>query len=196
MNKTLEYYDKNAESFTSSTQKLTFSGIQDRFLAKLNSDACILDFGCGTGRDTKYFLDHGYQTEATDGSEAMVKAASALTGINVRKMLFSELSEKERYDGIWACSSILHCSRKELPDILKRMQVALKNNGVIYTSFKYGNFEGERNGRYFTDFTEDSFNELLYQVKGLKCEDMWISSDIRPGRQNEKWLNVILRNYE
>lgn len=36
---------------------------------------------------------------------------------------------------------------------IKKMAAALKDNRVVYTSFKHGSFEGERNGRYFTDFT-------------------------------------------
>ncbi|MBO3282402.1 class I SAM-dependent methyltransferase, partial [Intestinimonas butyriciproducens] len=75
------------------------------------------DFGCGSGRDTKYFLNRGFQTEATDGSAELVKIASEYTGIQVKQMLFQELDENNIYDGIWACSSILHLTRGELTDV-------------------------------------------------------------------------------
>ena len=81
----------------------------------------------------------------------------------------------------------------DLADVMKKMQIALKANGIIYTSFKYGTFAGERNGRYFTDMTEDTFAILLQQVDGLAMEELWITSDVRPGREDEKWLNLILR---
>ena len=64
---------------------------------------------------------------------------------------------------------------------------------LIYTSFKYSNFEGERNGRYFTDFTEVAFKEFLAGISELTIEDYWITGDVRPGRGEEKWLNLILR---
>ena len=80
--------------------------------------------------------------------------ATDYTGIQVKQMLFEELNDRNQYDGIWACAFILHLSREELPDILHKMHQALKRNGIIYTSFKYGTFEGEKNGRYFTYFTE------------------------------------------
>ena len=70
---------------------------------------------------------------------------------------------------------------------------ALKENGVIYTSFKYGNFEGERNGRYFTDFREDTFQEFIKEIPELTVEEQQITFDVRPGRGEEKWLNLILR---
>ena len=66
-------------------------------------------------------------------------------------------------------------------------------SGIFYTSFKYGNFESVRNGRYFTDLTESSFAELINEVTGFEIIEEWITSDVRPGREEEKWLNVILR---
>lgn len=192
-NNTLNYYNINAHSFVSSTLSVDFSQTQDRFLRLLPSAAAILDFGCGSGRDTKYFLDAGMQVDATDGSEELCRLASEYTGIPVRQMLFEELDAKAQYDGIWACSSILHLSQESLKDVLKKMIAALKENGIIYTSFKYGTFEGERNGRFFTDFTEETFREFVADVDGIRIEEMWVTGDVRPGRGDERWLNLILR---
>ena len=58
---------------------------------------------------------------------------------------------------------------------------------------KYGEFEGERNGRYFTDFTIEAFKEYLQNIPELQIEEYWITGDVRPGRGEEKWLNLILR---
>lgn len=193
MDNTLNYYNQNAAHFVQGTLSVDFKQTQDRFLAKLPVNAYILDLGCGSGRDTKYFLENDYRVDATDGSVELCKIASDYTGINVQQMLFEELNEDGKYDGIWACSSILHLAKPALAKVLKKMAVALRGNGVIYTSFKYGDFEGERNGRYFTDFTEESFMEYLKQVPELQIEEYWITSDVRPGRGEEKWLNLILR---
>lgn len=192
-NKTLDYYNNNAQRFTGDTLDVEFSSIQDSFLAYLQPGSLILDFGCGSGRDSRYFLKKGYQVEASDGSEEMVKEATRVAGIHVKQMLFSELDEDERYDGIFACASILHVPSKELPDIINKMKRAVKKGGVIYVSFKYGTFEGIRNGRYFTDLTEDSLKTILDKVGGLEIISTGITGDARPGRDNEKWLNVILR---
>lgn len=192
-NSTLNYYNTNAHSFVSSTLSVDFSQTQDKFLDLLPPTAFILDFGCGSGRDTKYFLDADMQVDATDGSEELCRLASEYTGIPVRQMLFEELDAKAQYDGIWACSSILHLSKESLKDVLRKMIAALKENGIIYTSFKYGTFEGERNGRFFADFTEETFQEFVADVDGMKIEEMWITGDVRPGRGDERWLNLILR---
>lgn len=192
-NNTLGYYDNHADEFYKSTINVKFTTIQERFLAKLQIGSYILDFGCGSGRDTKYFLKQGYNVEAIDGSAELCKLASEYTGISVKKMYFQELTEAEKYDGIWACSSILHLPMDDLADVVRKMVIALKGNGIIYTSFKYGTFAGERNGRYFTDMTEEGFAEFLSKIDSLKVEEQWTTSDVRPGRGEEKWLNLILR---
>ena len=193
MDKTLNYYNENAQSFASGTVSVEFTEIQDKFLQKLNPGAYILDFGCGAGRDTKYFLDQGYLVEAIDGSEQLCQIASKYTGIKVRQMLFQELEVNEKYDGIWACASILHLPKKELKEVLKKMLVALKPGGWIYTSFKYGECEGMRNGRYFTDFTWNSFQRFIRDTESLSIAESWVTGDVRPGREEEKWLNLLLQ---
>ena len=94
-NKTIDYYNQNANSFSKMTQSVDFSTTQDKFLALLQPNAFILDFGCGSGRDTKYFMDHGYRVEATDGSEELCRLASTYAGVPVKHMLFQELDEQK-----------------------------------------------------------------------------------------------------
>lgn len=192
-NHTLDYYDKHTKEFIDSTRYVDFSKTQNKFLSYLPDQASILDFGCGSGRDTKYFLEHHYQVSAMDGSKKICEEASKYTGIKVKQMLFEEFNEQNTYDGIWACASILHIPKKELLPLFKKIHQALKDNGMLYTSFKYGNFSGERNGRYFTDFTEDSFKEFLYQIPQFQIKEIWITKDIREGRGDQKWLNILIR---
>lgn len=196
MDPTIDYYNRNAENFIESTQNVDMHQAQDRFLRLLDENVSILDFGCGSGRDTRYFLDKGYQVTATDGSVEICRLASSFTGIAVKEMLFQELDEIDTYDGIWACSSILHLPKNELLLVIQKMCDALKGTGVIYTSFKYGDFEGERNGRYFTDFVEETFQEFINGIPELTVEDHWITGDVRAGRGDEKWLNLILRKLD
>ena len=190
---TLAYYAANAEAFASSTVSVEFTAMQERFVELLEPGARVLDLGCGSGRDAKRFAEAGFAVDAVDGSPELCRIAAEFTGLPVRCMRFEELSAVAEYDGIWACSSILHVPSVQLPALLAKMAAALKDGGVIYTSFKYGEGEGMRHGRYFSDFTEDSFASLLEQVPALREEDHWVSSDVRPGRGDEKWLNLILR---
>ena len=191
--KTLDYYNSNAAAFAAGTVSVDFRQTQDKFLSRFETGSHILDFGCGSGRDTKYFLESGLRVDAIDGSEELCSLASKYAGTEVKRMLFQELDSRDKYDGIWACSSILHLAKDELKTVFVKMTAALRKSGTIYASFKYGEFEGERNGRYFTDFTIESFTNFIRDVECLRLEEYWLTGDVRPGRGEEKWLNVILR---
>ena len=70
---------------------------------------------------------------------------------------------------------------------------ALKNEGILYTSFKYGEKEQIRNGRFFADYTEERFDQLLSVIPKLELIQYWKTSDLRPGRSEENWLNILLK---
>lgn len=99
--------------------------------SKVKKGSNILDLGCGSGRDTKYFLEQGYDVEAIDGSAELCKLVGKLIGIKVKNILFQELSEVEKYDGIRVCSPILHLPVRELTEVMRKMMITLKKNGII-----------------------------------------------------------------
>lgn len=191
MNKTLRYYNETAHTFIQGTIDADLSKLYRRFLKLLPIEAHILDLGCGSGRDAKSFLDLGYTVTAMDGSEACCKLAGDYIGQEVLCKTFDELDFDQVFDGVWACASLLHVPYGELTDIFERIARALKPGGTLYASFKYGDFEGERNGRYFTDLDEERLATLLEPVEGLEIVETFVTGDVRDGRDGEKWLNVI-----
>jgi len=192
--KTIDYYNKHAEEFIALTFDVDMESLYQPFLAELPEGARILDVGCGSGRDTLAFKDKGYQVEGIDYSAELVKKAKELTGIEVRQQSFYELNESEKYDGIWACASLLHCDRDFLPEVMGHIFKALKPNGVCYMSFKYGNTDREKDGRSFTDLNEQQAHELLKQIDQALLLQQWITIDKRPDR-DEEWLNVLWKKH-
>ena len=190
---TLRYYRDNAKTFVAGTAGVSLQDHRARFLKELPACPYILDFGCGSGRDSKAFLELGCRVDASDGSPEMCRQASDLAGIPVKNMLFQELDAIDTYDGIWACASILHLPRKDLAEVLRRISAALKPGGVLYTAFKYGDFEGVRGGRYFTDFTEESVRAFFKENTSLAITDLWLTQDARPGREEERWVNLLAK---
>ena len=190
--KTIDYYNDNADSFCEDTINANMTSLYELFEKHLSPGGHILDCGCGSGRDSKYFLDKGYEVTAIDASEELCKRAAALIGREVACMTFMEISYENMFDGVWACSSLLHEKKENLNTVLKKIVKATKVNGIIYVSFKYGNYSGDRNGRFFTDLTEAGLHELISDVN-VEVIDMRVTGDVRPGRENEKWLNAVLR---
>lgn len=161
---TLEYYNKNAQLYYEQTLVGNLQEIYDRFLKELPNNAYILDFGCGAGRDSKYFIDKGYKIEAIDGSIEMCKLASKYINQEVKCMKFNELDDVNTYDGIWACSSILHVEKEKLSNIMEKMINALKNDGIIYSSFKLGTGPKVEEGKYYNYLTKDTMENILIKM--------------------------------
>ena len=192
MSITIDYYNNKTEEFFESTVMAEVGLLYDRFLKYIPDGGRILDLGCGSGRDTKKFLNRGYKVEAIDGSSELCKLASEYTGIDIKCMDFFDLDEHERYDGIWACASLLHVEKEKLVDLLMKLRSALVPGGVLYMSFKYGDFAGERDERFFVDLNEDEFSKIYNKLEGYSKVDEWYSEDVRRDK-DVKWLNEILR---
>lgn len=192
MNKTIEYYDQNAESFIEGTIHADMKDCRERFLRHIKPGGKLLDAGCGSGRDALAFLQEGYAVDAFDASEELCRRASELLGIPVECRTFEELTGEAEYDGIWACASLLHVREKDLPDVLERMKNLMKPDGILYASFKEGSGEREKDGRFFLDMTEDKCRKAFSEA-GFRIIESFISKDVRNDRQNEGWVNIIVR---
>jgi SAM-dependent methyltransferase len=193
MDTTLAFYNSMAADFVQGTIHADVESLRQSFLKYLPQGAAILDLGCGSGRDSKHFIEKGYSVTAVDGSAELCKLASAFIGREVIQITFDRLDYHQIFDGVWACASLLHVPSQQLPSIFGRISRSLKPGGYLYVSFKYGSFEGERNGRYFTDLTEDRLAGMISDHEELEIIEMAISNDVREDRQDEKWINAIIR---
>ncbi len=190
--RTVQYYNRNAAAFYAGSAGADMRECRARFLHYLKPGARILDAGCGSGRDALAFLQAGYETDAFDASSELCAIASEKTGIAVRQDRFETLTGEDIYDGIWACASLLHVRRDDLPEVLRRLRRLLKKDGVLYASFKYGTGERQNGERYFHDLTEDTLTGLLEEA-GFEIKEVFVTQDVREGREDEKWVNAIAR---
>ncbi|MDU6265797.1 MAG: class I SAM-dependent methyltransferase [Anaerocolumna aminovalerica] len=191
----IDYYNKNASIYFENTVDLNIEDILEKFISYLPEAGNILDLGCGSGRDSLYFINKGFDVTAMDGSEELCQLASIHIGQDVLHMQFSELDFQEVFDGIWACASLLHTTPEQLHEILGKISDSLNPGGVLYMSFKYGDFQGYRNGRYFADYKFHDIEEILEEHRDLTIMEIWKTSDIRTER-DESWLNIIVRKAE
>lgn len=191
-NKTLDFYNNNSKSYIESTLSVDMSHLYKDFLKHIPKGGYILDLGCGSGRDSLEFIKQGYNVTAVDGSKELSIAASKLIEQEVICSKFEELQLTEKFHGIWACASLLHVNRKDILDVIKNTSSNLKDNGVFYMSFKYGEKEYiDEKGRYFNCYTEETFNELISKVEGLDIMKIYKTIDIVPGRGDIIWLNIL-----
>jgi SAM-dependent methyltransferase len=192
LNNTVKYYDSSADDFYNQTVDVDMGPLYDKFLPYINCGGHILDAGCGSGRDAKAFLDRGFEVTAFDASESLAAKASVFLGRKVVCCSFEDIEVVEKFDGVWACASLLHVPEDNLSSVIQKLGDSLKPRGIMYASFKKG--AGERmdsKGRQFTDINPHRLNEIMSNNFGLQMLETWETSDRRPGRGEETWCNFI-----
>ena len=189
----VEFYNENAVGFFENTVDADMGKTYEIFNSYLKKGATILDLGCGSGRDSHHFSNYGYEVISADYSDEMVKMAGDFLNKEVIKLDMRQMDFNNKFDGIWACASILHIKKDEIVKVLEKSYTALKEGGIIYMSFKYGEGEVQKGGRHFSNYKEDTFTKLLDSLDLFQIEKFWKTEDVRPDRKNEFWLNVIVK---
>ncbi|MBI2598460.1 MAG: methyltransferase domain-containing protein [Candidatus Diapherotrites archaeon] len=177
---TRQEYDKNNEFYAKRLQAFNWQKQIDYF-AGLLSGKRVLDAGCGVGRDAGKFLKIGFEVDGIDYSKENLKKAKTLfpkANFFQQNILATNLPSNT-YDGIWACASILHLKKKDLPTALSEFNRLLKLHGRLFVSVKQGKGEqmvkNDAGERFFSFFQPDEIKKVI-QTAGFKI----IFSEIVP----------------
>jgi len=193
---TIDYYNNNALDYFYQTINADMSKQYELFLKYLNNNSKILDFGCGSGRDTLYFKNLGYEVDAIDGSIELCKLASKFTNITVKCMDFKDFKMVDYYDGIWACATLLHLPKKDLISILNNLRDSIKNDGIIYASVKNGSgAEITSEGRFYSYYTNEEFTNICSKAN-LNVIDFYSSKSVINLNENKYWNSYILKKWK
>jgi len=185
----MNYYKDNAIEYINKTKDVNMKDSYEFFLKYAKSKGKILDIGFGSGRDMLYFKSLGFDVYGIDMEKTFVDEALKLN-LNVSCKNILDMNDEKMYDYIWASASLLHIEKDLLNKTFKICNQILSQNGIMYCSFKYGDFEGIKDDRYYVYLTENSISNYLKDTN-LKILDIKITKD-NLNRDN-KWLNVILR---
>lgn len=192
-NSTIEYYNQNSDMYINGTFNVNMNHLYNEFEKYLSIGDGILDVGCGSGRDSKYFLQKKYKVTSIDASKEMCERTKLITNNEVIQMKAENINFEDEFQAIWACASLLHVSKNNMLQTMVKIMAALKDNGIFYGSWKYGTEERFLKGRYFMDYTEKTLQELLSGIDNISLLKLWITSDVRGEKDKEKWINVILK---
>ena len=149
---TLASYARRAEAFREGTRDHDVQQNIDALLRHIEATPpfCILDFGCGPGRDLATFTRLGHLAIGLEGAAPFVAMARAATRCEVWEQDFLKLRlPPERFDGVFANAALFHVPSQELPRVLRELYATLKPGGVLASSNPHGdNSEGWNRGRY------------------------------------------------
>ena len=189
---TLGHYNQHADSFWEGTRDHDVSQNRDAMLEYLEGPKpyCILDFGCGPGRDLKMFKALGHEAIGLEGAQRFVELAREYSGCEVWHQDFLRLElPAEFFHGIFANASLFHVPSQELIRVLKELHGSLKSNGVLFSSNPRGeNEEGWSGQRYGVYYNLERWREMVaaagffeithyYRPPGLPREQQpWLAS--------------------
>jgi hypothetical protein len=128
---TISYYDRNWKQYVHKTEMLDMADVLDRFAGHLPKNAQVLDVGAGAGRDAKDLIGRGFTVVALEPSVKLARHLRTIPGLAVLEQQVEELEEVARYDGIWACASLLHLDGPRLETAMDRIFHALKPGGIL-----------------------------------------------------------------
>ncbi len=193
---TVEYYNQNAAEFVNATVDADMGKIYEEFEKYIDIGASILDLGCGSGRDCKYFKAKGYHVVAVDASFAMCEETRKRVSVEVLHMRAEDLAYVEEFSAVWACASLLHVSKEYMQITLRKVVHALKVKGVFYGSWKYGEGYHFDKGKYFADYTEKEMRRLIKSLQNVELLKLWVTNDVREDMKDIRWLNVLVRKMD
>lgn len=189
---TLEYYEKNAQSFIDNTFDVEVSEMMNGFIKLLPLNGSILDVGCGSGRDTLAFLNKGFKVTAFDASPVLAKLSSEKINYPIIVRTIEEMDWNDQFDGVWAMASLLHLKKEDLIGGIKNCVKALKiqNAGIFFATFKIGQEESyDDKGRFFSYYQQEELHELLQKTNYFD-KIMFTQSEDKLGRNQLQWLTV------
>ena len=154
------------------------------FIKNIPSGGKILDLGCGTGRDSRWFSEKGFDVTGVDFSKEMLKIAKRIAP--KAKFILQDISRleiKEKFDGVWCSFVLLHSRKKDIFSILKKIRRLLKKNGVLFVATREG--AGERiepehlnkKLKMFETFFRTEELEKIVKLAGFKILKSRLDSD-------------------
>lgn len=193
MDKISDYYQGHSSEYIGKTKDSDMSDIYLFVEPYMKKAKKVLDLGFGSGRDSLYFLRLGYDVYSLDSCPEFIRHGQAIGLPHLIQQDIKQLDYTDEFDFIFASASLLHIPSVKLVEVLSRCRTALTKKGFLYASFKYGVYEGIRDGRYYTDMTEKTIEPFLAQAH-LKLVDVMITDDVQ--NRNNQWLNIIAKPFD
>ena len=174
------YYSEHYNEYIDSTMHTDMSHIYAIFEPLLKGKR-ILDVGFGSGRDMLYFKSKGYEVMGIDPEPVFVKHAKEL-GLNAVVGDALSFVSDHKFDGIWACASLLHLSKDEMAKAIHHLKTLLNDQGVLFVSLKEGDDETiDEKGRVMTYVSKEFLEGLGLQILSITNDPMgrdihWINA--------------------
>ena len=171
--KTINYYDQNYISYYSKTNDLDMSDIYKKVRRYVQNGANILDAGCGVGRDTQYFIKHGFKVTSFDASPRMVELCNEYPFAFCEEKSFLTIYYPPIFDLVWACASLLHLNAINFKKAILRLHRSLKPGAYLYFSLKKHIDPSKVDARDFYSYSTNEIDRILINFYKMEKVETW-----------------------
>lgn len=157
-----DFYDSFGDEF----YKIPFEEILLDWIRKYGPGGDALDIGCATGALATWLICEDYKVTCLEPARRPA-AITAAKGIPVQAVSIQNFQTDQKFDVIFAMSSLIHVPQSELPAQIKKIASFLKPKGIFFISMIEGETEGledptmKGKSRYFTRLSEAALDQLL-----------------------------------
>ena len=196
--RTVESYNAHIQEYIDGTPHEVSGVVKDWLdgsLADMPKDARILEFGSAFGRDTEYLAGLGYTVECTDATPAFVDLLQQ-KGFDAKVLNAITDELPQGIDFVLANAVLLHFTRDEASQVIKKVFDALNTNGrfafTLLQSTKDNTWDNRLGApRFFCYWTEPQIREVLESAGFCGVE---ISGDKETA--NATWLRIVAKKNE
>ncbi|OPY61100.1 MAG: Magnesium-protoporphyrin O-methyltransferase [Pelotomaculum sp. PtaU1.Bin065] len=168
------------------------------FLSLLPETPRVLDLGCGPGHESMRLAGAGASVVGIDFSEECIRIANKrCPQCEFKVMDFRYLDDSlGRFDGIFACASLIHISPAEISEVINNIRKFLKDDG--YAAIIVIDGEGISKQWSLLEVEGKKLNRAvyLYTKESLQRESVKIGFEfVREGYLDLKLKEYGWRNY-
>jgi len=195
---THEYYETHADEYFQATHAADLHPMWRNFSQHLQTNALILDLGCGSGRDMRHFAQQGFRVVGVDYSSKLLQLAQSFTRQPLVLGNFVHLPfQNQTFDAVWSIGALLHVPRLLLPSVLAQIHTVLKPDSVFFTAMKKGTGEGVDDlGRFHVFYQPREWKDILTE-NGYEVLEIRESSELREVGPNDIreiiWIECLAR---
>ncbi len=186
------FYEENHQQYFNSTVGIDPSAFLNPLANLLKPQAAILDIGCGSGRDLRWFASRGFKPTGFEQAPKLASLAREHSNCPVIEGDFSHYNfSMLQFSALVFVGSLVHLPKETLPIILQSTCQALVADGLMLITMKEGrDSSGTDDGRVFTLWSREEL-EKIFAANNLHILDF--SRQVSKLRANDIWLGYVLR---
>lgn len=144
----------------------------------LPKNSSILELGMGPGADLTILEKH-FQVTGSDYSEIFInRYRKQHPGANILQLDAITLKTEQKYQGLYSNKVLIHLTREELKQSIKRQADILEPEGIICHSFWFGDKEENYDGLIFVYYTAEQLQALFMETFDILKIEKYIEMEI------------------